>query len=72
MTDDPEDDIPPFMETETAAKVCCLSKRTLEGMRVDKTGPPYIKLGDSQKSKVIYRRKDLLAWLEKQTVQPTK
>jgi hypothetical protein len=72
MTDDPEDDIPPFMETEMAAKVCCLSKRTLEGMRVDKTGPAYIKLGDSQKSKVIYRRKDLLAWLEKQTVKPEK
>ncbi len=67
---DEENDIPPFMDTETAARVCCLSRRTLEGMRLVKTGPPYIKLGDSQKSKVIYRRKDLLAWLEKMTVQP--
>ncbi|MBS0234827.1 MAG: DNA-binding protein [Proteobacteria bacterium] len=58
------------MDTETAARMCCLSARTLEGMRVDKSGPPYIKLGDSKKSKVIYRRKDLLSWLERQTVQP--
>jgi hypothetical protein len=69
---DEENDIPPFMDTETAARVCCLSKRTLEGMRVDKTGPPYVKFGDSQKSKVVYRRKDLLAWIEKMTVTPEK
>ncbi len=72
MTDGPEDDIPPFTEMEMAAKVCCLSKRTLEGAAGGHDRAPYIKLGDSQKSKVIYRRKDLLTWLEKQTVQPEK
>ncbi len=72
MADDPEDDIPPFMDTETAERVRCLSRRTLEGMRVDKTRPPYIELSDSQKAKVIYWRKDLLAWMEKQTVKPEK
>lgn len=32
--------------------------------------PDKTKLGDSQKFNVIFPRKDLLAWLDKMTVQP--
>lgn len=41
-------------------------RKTLQRWRLSGEGPPYIKLGRS----VRYRRADVLAWLESQTVRP--
>lgn len=42
------------------------SERTLIRWRNARTGPPWVKTG----GKILYRRKDLDAWLERQTVDP--
>lgn len=47
------------LNTEQAAEYLHLSPKTLETMRSRGGGPPYVKFG----RRVIYRRKDLEAWL---------
>jgi hypothetical protein len=53
-----------IMDTQEAAAFIGISPRTLEGKRLDGSGPKYIKLGNSKRSKVLYRRHDVEAWLE--------
>lgn len=48
-----------------AAEYLRLSPRTLEGMRVDGTGPRYFKVGPGKRSKVVYRVTDLETWLQR-------
>jgi len=45
----------------------CLSVRTLQGWRLRGGGPVYVKTGRS----VRYRRRDLIDWIEAQTVHST-
>lgn len=59
------DIIPVLLDTPSAAEMLTLSIRTLEGMRLANTGPPYIKLGPGKRAKVVYHLDDLKAWLEK-------
>lgn len=47
-----------------AAAMLRISKRTLERMRVDGTGPRYLKAGPGKRSRVLYRQSEVLAWLE--------
>lgn len=47
-----------------AADYLRLSSRTLEGMRVDGTGPRYFKVGPGRRAKVVYRISDLESWLQ--------
>ena len=42
-----------------------LSRRTLERMRVEGTGPRYLKAGPGKRSRVLYREADVLSWLER-------
>lgn len=49
--------------TKEAAQYLHASPRTLERWRVDGDGPPYIKLGPGLRAKVLYRLRDLDAWL---------
>lgn len=58
---------PELMTTLEVAQYLRMSRRTMEGMRYDGTGPNYIKLGVGPKAKVVYRRKDVETWLEAQT-----
>jgi predicted DNA-binding transcriptional regulator AlpA len=55
----------PYLTTQEAAAFLRLSPRTLEDKRIDKTGPPYSKLGDSRRAKVVYQEADLIAWVAK-------
>ena len=48
------------LTNQAAAEFLCLSPRTLEHWRYTGRGPKYLKLG----SKVLYRREDLIGWLE--------
>jgi predicted DNA-binding transcriptional regulator AlpA len=49
-----------YLRTSEAARIVGLSFRTLEKHRTYGTGPRYSKLG----GRVVYRLKDLLAWVE--------
>ena len=53
-----------FLTTVEAAKLLRISRRTLERMRVDGTGPRYLKVGPGKRSRVLYRQSELLTWLE--------
>jgi predicted DNA-binding transcriptional regulator AlpA len=52
-----------LMTSPEAAEYLRLSPRTLEGMRVDGTGPKYFKVGPGRRAKVVYRTADLEAWI---------
>lgn len=51
-----------YLTTSEAAERLRLSARTMEGMRLKNSGPPYIRLGDSGKARVLYRLADVDAW----------
>src|SRR5690606_29012770 len=53
----------PLLTSPEAAEYLRLSNRTLEGKRVDGTGPRYGKLGVGKRAKVVYRVADLDEWL---------
>jgi len=63
--DEPDD--PRFLTTDQAAKLLTLSKRTLERLRVDGTGPAYYKLGRGKRTRVVYRLVDLIKWIAQHT-----
>jgi len=50
---------PKYMNVNTAAAYCCLSKSTLDKYRVTGNGPMFIKLG----KKVVYELTDLDGWI---------
>jgi hypothetical protein len=53
-----------YLTTVEAADFVRLSPRTLERLRVQGTGPRYIKAGRGKRAKVLYRVADLQEWLE--------
>jgi hypothetical protein len=55
--------LPVFLTSVEVAEMLRLSPRSLEKMRLEKRGPPYIRLGMSGRSKVIYRLADVEAWI---------
>ena len=48
-----------------------LSPRTLERLRVEGTGPRFIKAGRGKRARVLYRPADLQEWLETNVYQST-
>lgn len=54
-----------YLTNEEAAALLRLSPRTLEGARTTGTGPRFFKLGPGKRARVVYRRLDLLEWVEK-------
>jgi predicted DNA-binding transcriptional regulator AlpA len=50
-----------------AAKLLCLSERTLERMRLQGNGPSYVKANRS----VRYRESDLEEWIQRRVVSST-
>jgi excisionase family DNA binding protein len=52
-----------FLTTIEVAEVLRISRRTLERMRVEGTGPRYIKVGPGKRSRVLYRQQDVETWL---------
>ena len=53
-----------YLMTAEAAHYLRLSARTLERMRVDGTGPRFMKAGPGLRARVLYRLDDLKDWLE--------
>jgi hypothetical protein len=60
-----------YLTTVEAADFVRLSPRTLERLRVQGTGPRYIKAGPGKRAKVLYRIADLQEWLEATIFQST-
>lgn len=60
-----------YLTTTEAASYLRLSPRTLERLRVDGTGPKFLKAGQGVRAKVLYRPADLQAWLEGQSFAST-
>lgn len=60
-----------YMMTAEAAHYLRLSARTLERMRVDGTGPRFMKAGPGLRARVLYRLDDLRGWLEGMTFTST-
>ena len=54
-----------FLTSNEAADLLRISRRTLERMRVDGSGPRYIKVGAGKRSRVLYRETEIEAWLTK-------
>ena len=50
-----------------AARLLCLSPRTLQAGRIRGTGPPYVKIGRN----VRYRRRDVLRFIAEREVRST-
>lgn len=60
-----------FLISSEAADLLRISRRTLERMRVEGTGPRYLKVGPGKRSRVLYRQADVLAWLEEHSFGST-
>ena len=56
-------DASPLLTTEEAADYLRLSVPTLERLRCTGQGPPFIKLGPGKRSRVVYLKNDLEAFL---------
>lgn len=54
---------PRYLNSQEAADILRISIRTLERMRVDGTGPRFMKAGKGTRSRVLYCHQDLAAWL---------
>lgn len=54
-----------FLTTIEVAEMLRLSRRTLERMRVEGTGPRYLKAGPGKRSRVLYREADVVAWIDR-------
>jgi predicted DNA-binding transcriptional regulator AlpA len=59
--------LPVFLTSVEVAQLLRMSPRSLEKMRLEQRGPPYIRLGHSFRSKVIYRLADVEAWINLHT-----
>ncbi len=54
---------PALLKTSEAADFLRLSPRTLERLRVQGTGPKYMKAGPGLRARVLYELNDLNAWV---------
>lgn len=52
-----------YLTTIEVAEMLRISRRTLERMRVEGTGPRYLKVGPGKRSRVLYRQADVEEWL---------
>jgi hypothetical protein len=57
-------DPPEFLETKEVAELLRISPRTVEGLRLADKGPRYFKVGPGKRAHVIYKRVDVISWLE--------
>ncbi len=60
-----------LLDSKTAAAFLGLSIPTLERMRCNGSGPPFIRLGKGKRARIAYRLSDLEAWLADNTFRST-
>jgi excisionase family DNA binding protein len=52
-----------LLTEDAAARLLCISPRTLQAWRMEKRGPPFVRAGRS----IRYRRSDLVEWINRNT-----
>ena len=55
-----------YLTVEETADLLHTPRSTLDQWRHYQVGPPYVKL----RRRVLYRRRDLMDWMERRTVRP--
>jgi len=61
----------PYLNSREVAVILQLSVRTLERMRVDGSGPRFLKAGRGKRARVLYQMSDVTGWLEAQAYHST-
>ncbi len=61
----------PYLNSQEAADILRISIRTLKRMRVEGSGPRYLKAGQGTRARVLYRQADLDDWLNARTYRST-
>ena len=61
-------DLDSLLTESEASEFLKVSVRTVQAWRLRVAGPPFVHVGRA----VRYRRRDLLAWIEANTVSPTR
>ncbi len=67
MSDSPS----PLLSSPEAARYLGIQQQTLRKWRLLGKGPRYVRLGDSPRSRVMYRLSELEAWVDERTYQST-
>ena len=62
---------PIYLTSSEAAELLRIAPATLERMRINGLGPRFAKVGPGKRAKVVYKRVELLAWLEGNTFAST-
>ena len=65
------DDDEEWLTPPKAAELLHLKPKTLQEHRVSGTGPNFFKAGPGRNARVLYKRSDLDAWMEKFRFQST-
>lgn len=60
-----------YLTTKEVADYLKITPCTLEGMRMNGSGPPYYKVGPFRKSAVRYSQEDVDAWLQENHINST-
>jgi hypothetical protein len=69
MADDADDE--EWLTPPKAAQLLHLKPKTLQEYRVTGGGPKFYKLGPGRNARVVYKRVDLRAWVEKHGFEST-
>lgn len=56
--------IPTLLTSDQTAEILKISPRTLERMRIEGSGPRFMKAGRGKRSRVLYRLVDIESWLD--------
>jgi arginine repressor len=59
-----------LVDRKVAARFLHVSQATLSRWMKDRIGPPVVKLTDGDRGRVLYRRRDLEAFVESRTLRP--
>lgn len=54
---------PTWLTTAEVAELLRVTPRTIENMRLEKRGPPYLLLGAEGIGRVVYNLRDVMAWV---------
>ena len=60
-----------YLTSEETAELLKISRRTLERLRLNGEGPPFMKIGSGKRSRVLYKQSDIADWLESRLFRST-
>jgi len=60
---------PEFLSPRQTARLIGVPAKTLEFWRARRTGPPFQKLGDAKSSRILYKRDEVIEWVNSRGVR---